>query len=293
MGKQALRSIQADPPGRTDSPTEEPERKAHANGEANQRIKECEKELHNQGEAIMALRDVVMKQRLTILSFKAERQDVIEPPFPLGEIRREAMSKTSMLSHSESSDESESTEVATHNVSPVISFDPSCHQSERAEAMSAITCEADESIHSTDSLEMEHQMREVLESVEEQACPFDAMISKASKRETSQDINDVIESIEEQVSHVVAVIALEKLQTTTNELQQMVSNELRERNVEVGELQNRVKVLEYHIATLELERDLHVSLPRYVSRSCCAILVPHVPLCGIHNVDGRSLPGER
>ena len=273
MGKQALRSSHADPPGRLDAPTDEPERQVHANNEANEtRIKECEEELRNRWEAIVALRDVVIKQRMTIHSLKAERQDATEPTFPVGGNIRgaETISQTSTLSQSERSDEYDSFEEVTHNASPATSFDPSFYQDKQEEVMSAITCEAEESIDSSDFFKMEHQMRDVIESVKEQATPTDDVIAfgtpKTSEHELRPEskggIQSVIESIEEQASHVDVVIALDRLQTVKSELQS-VTNELLNRNAEVGELQNQVKVLESKIATLELERDLHVSL-------CCS-----------------------
>jgi hypothetical protein len=71
-------------------------------------------------------------------------------------------------------------------------------------------------------------------------------------------INGAIESIQEQALHVDAAIALDQLQTTKNELL-VVTNELQNRTTEVRELSNQLKVLQCQIATLELERDLHVS----------------------------------
>ena len=97
--------------------------------------------------------------------------------------------------------------------------------------------------------------------------PLDTVVSFETSKTPRQEstasvgnggIEDVIESIQEQACHVDAAIALDTLQTTKNELQ-LVTNKLRNRSTEVGELKNQIKVLECQIATIELERDLHVS----------------------------------
>lgn len=293
MGRDVVRSRHADPPGRLDSPMgsigEEPERAVHTSGESNdERIKECEEELQNRWEAIVALREVVMKQRAAIRSLEAEREDT-EPTFPLQEIREETASKTSTLSGSDSGgDEPKSTEEANRTSCPTVSyFDPSHQSNEEEEEMSAITCEDEESsMDSSDFLKMEYEMQIVIEAAKAQAqaaspvdtvisfeaaSPVDSVISfeklatspklEPSQPEAKDGIKCVVESIQEQASHVDAAIALDKLQTTKNELQTVTSN-LRNRSAEVGELKNQVKALENQIATLELERDLHVSLLR-------------------------------
>jgi len=273
MDKARLRSVHADPPGRLDPPAdsngEEPEREVHSNGEPNdERLKQYEVELQHRWEAIVALRDVVMKQRATIHSLKAERRGM-EPTFPLEEIREEVISKTSTLSGSDSSEESESIEEADRKSSPTVTFDPSHGDKDDEDEMSPITCEEeDSSIDSSDFLKMEYHKQVVLESAKAQAaCPVDTVISfdmsKASVNEprepvSTNGIKGAIESIQEQASHLDAAIALDRLQTAKNELES-ATIDLRNRTAEVGELKNQVKVLECQIATLELERDLHVS----------------------------------
>lgn len=278
MGKDAFRSVHhADPPGAVGgSSEEEPERAVRASNDITNeksRIKECEEELQNRWEAIMALRDVVMKQREAIRSLKAERHDK-EPTAPMEEIREETVSNTtshSTLSGSDSTntEESESAEIFDHTNSPPSSFDPSHRGEAVEEEVSAITYEEEESsIDSSDFLKMESEMQAVMESAKAQATsPVDTVISfktsEASKQEQSTPsanggIKGVIESIQEQASHVDAAIALDELQTTKNELR-LVTGDLSDRNAEVEELKNQVKVLESQIATLELERDLHVS----------------------------------
>lgn len=285
MGRDPVRSHHADPPGWVERPSEEPEKRIHAsNDETNETriIKEYETELQNRREAIMALRDVVMRQREAIRSLKADRRNT-EATYPLQEIRPEAVSGTSTLSGSDSSstdicDESASTEEPGGTNSPPVSFDPS-NQSEVTvqlqEEMSAITCEEHESsIDSSNFLKMQYEMQAVMEAAKAQASsPVDQMISFEKPKSFEEEmppppkaanggIEEVIESIQEQASHVDAAIVLDKLQTTRNELQS-VTSDLRNRNAEVVELKNQVKLLEGKIATLELERDLHVSNSGY------------------------------
>lgn len=282
--KEVRRNIHADPPGRLDPPVdmndEEPEREVHkANDESNARIKACEEELQSRWEAIAALRDVVMKQRATIQSLKAEQHVGAESTFPHGDIREQTASKISKLSGSDSSDESEFSEELepTGTPNPVMGFEQirqSQDEFDEDEEVSEITCEEqDTSIDSSNFLKMEYEMQVMLESLKEQAAspvvvsPLDTVVSFETSKTPRQEstasvgnggIEDVIESIQEQACHVDAAIALDTLQTTKNELQ-LVTNKLRNRSTEVGELKNQIKVLECQIATIELERDLHVS----------------------------------
>ena len=292
MNKDILRrNAHADPPGRHDpleeSNGEESEREVRANGKLNDaKVRQYEIELQNRWEAIMALRDVVMKQRAAIQSLKSERE-ATERNIPLDEIREEAVSKASTLSGSGSTDYSEFAKKPKRMY----------RHSECEDDISAITCEREgSSIDSSDFLKMEHEMQIVLEAAKAQAVsPANTMISFAKpdssvKRPTEPapkgGLKGAIASIQEQASHVDAAIALDQLQTTKNELES-VTSDLHKRTAELGELKNQVRVLECQIATLELERDLHVScttfasFPRETAVGCCSpdFVRPHRFVC--------------
>lgn len=279
MAKTSGRTKHVDPPGwdSVRGPSEAPEHRVRATSndshdDANEaRIQECEEELENRREAIMALRDVVMKQRATIRSLQSERPASLPPTYPLQEIREEASS----LSDS-TSGESNTSRFVDSKRSPPSSFDPSngIEDFEEEEDVSAITCDDEEStIDSNDFVKMESEIQAVMEAAKARPfSPLDSEISfeqpssiepvpppKTSRKVTANDgITSVIEALQEQASHVDAVIALDNLQTTKNELQN-VASELRHRNEEIDQLKSTVKVLENKISNLELERDLHVS----------------------------------
>lgn len=218
--KEGLRCIVVDPPGRLESrnsaSNEGLEREGHADDEANVKIKKCEEELENRMEAILALRDVVMQQRKVISSLKSSRQDLGGSFIDTRRINEEPASWASTISSG-----SESTNPRPR---PPSSFGPS-HDRTDDEVMSALTCEEDESYDSSNVLKVRSHIKDVVESIREQAC------------------------------HVDAVIALDKLHTTKSELL-TITNDLKHRSAEVGELKNQIKSLGAQLATLELERDL-------------------------------------
>ena len=233
--------------------------------ESSARIKACEEELESRREAIVMLRDVVMKQRATIHSLKAEQNGTGQiSPSPRRHVPEQLVSENSAISGSNSTGGSVSFEEDNPITSPAILFEQIRQSQEESEdEMSEITCDDESSIDSSNFLKMEYEMQAMIESLKEQALspivasPSDAVVSFETP--FTPDINGAIESIQEQASHVDAAIALDKLQTTKNELL-VVTNELQNRTNEVGELGNQIKVLQCQIATLELERDLHVSI---------------------------------
>jgi chromosome segregation ATPase len=221
--KEGLRCSVADPPGRLEScsgvSNGEPEREAHADGEANVKIKEFEEELESRMEAIIALRDVVIQQREVISSLKANRQDLGGPFVDNRRIKEPASRASAHSSESEFTDETDPMPINPFR------FGLS-HGRTDDEMMSALTYEDNES----------HDLSKVLK--------------------VRGHIKDVIESIREQASHVDAAIALDKLQTTEKELL-TVTNKLYRRTAEIGELKNQIRSLEVQLSTLELERDLY------------------------------------
>ena len=220
--KERLRCIVVDPPGRLETrnaaSNEGPEKEVHADDETTVKIKKCEEELENRMEAILALRDVVMQQRKVIISLKSSRQHLGGPFVDTQRIKEEPASWASTIS-------SGSESIDSSRPRPPSSFGLS-HGRTDDEVMSALTSEEDESYDSSNVINVRSH------------------------------IKDVIESIREQALHVDAVIALDKLHTTKTELL-TVSNDLKHRSAEVGELKNQLKSLKAQLATLELERDLY------------------------------------
>ena len=230
MKEIVLRSVLSDPPGRLESllASEEPEREVYADGETIRKImKECEQELRHRMEAITALKELVEQQRKVISSLKSQRQetmfDSLQLPTlsQLDEARNETTSRAKSLSQSSGSDDSEFSKDQEPIPGHAFSLSPSDE-----DVMSALTYEEGESIWSSEDMNMEGH------------------------------IKDVIESIQEQATQVNAVIALDKLQTTKHELH-VATKELRHRIAEVGELGYHIKSLEERMATVELERDLY------------------------------------
>lgn len=268
MVKETRNNNHADPPG-LDPPILDGDEEAE--DETSARIQACEEELESRRKAIEVLRDVVMKQRATIQSLKAEQNSKGQiSRSPRGNVREQLVSN-SATSGSSGTSGSVSFQEDNLMTSPAIHFEQIRESQEESEdVMSEITCDDESSIDSGNFLQMKYEMQAMIESLKEQALspieasPFDAVVSFEMLKPPLQQpvardgINGAIESIQEQALHVDAAIALDQLQTTKNELL-LLTNELQNRTAEVGELSNQLKVLQCQIATLELERDLHVS----------------------------------